>query len=280
MSDQTSIFGNTPSDTNPNPTGGSNPPNTNVPDDVATILGSIKNERGEVKYKDLNTALQALQASQEFIPTLKSQYETEKAEAQRLREEVARLRTIEDTVAALTQRQAEQTGTPPATGRTDEEIAELVNRTLTQKEQKATAMANVQSVVSTLQQSFGADAEKKFYDKAQEMGMSVDEMNALAAKSPKAVLSMLGVTVQQAHKPNVSATNSSVNTSAFQPTQETFVGRNTKPTLVGATSQDLKMESQAANKMVEELHAQGMSVHDLTDPKLYAKYILNTNRNN
>lgn len=275
MSDPTSIFGNTPNtDTNPNTAPNSNGANTDVQDDVATLLGSIKNERGEAKYKDLNTALQALQASQEYIPSLKTQYETEKAEAQRLREEVARLKTIEETVAALTQRQETNHGTPPV-GLDEGQIAELVNRTLTAKEAQAKSQANQLEVVTSLQTVFGADAEKKFLEKASELGMSVQEMNALAAKSPKAVLTMLGVNSQQAHKPDPTATRSTVNTSAFQPQTETFIGRNSKPTLIGATSQDLHMESQAANKMVEELHAQGKSVHDLTDPKVYFKHFRN-----
>lgn len=272
MSDQTSIF-NAPNQeaTPPNPPAGSNPANVQAPDPVATMLMSIKNENGEPKYKDLNTALQALQASQEYIPTLKAQLEAEKAEAQRLRVEAARLSTIEETVLALTQRQQEPPGTPPV-GLDEGKIAELVNRTLTAKEQQATSAANVQSVVSTLQSVFGTDAEKKFIEKAQEMGMSVQEMNTLAAKSPKAVLSMLGVTGQSAPKPNTSATQGTVNTSAFQPNPQTFVGRNTKSMMVGATTQDLQMESKAANQMVEELHAQGLSVHDLSDPKVYNKY--------
>lgn len=273
MPDQASIFGSNQenTDTNPNPPAGSNPANVQAPDPVATMLLNIKNENGEPKYKDLNTALQALQASQEYIPTLKTQMETEKAEAQRLRLEVARLSTIEETVLALTQRQQAPTGTPPV-GLDEGQIAELVNRTLTAKEQQATSAANVQSVVSTLQSVFGTDAEKKFIEKAQEMGMSVQEMNTLAAKSPKAVLSMLGVTGQSAPKPNTSATQGTVNTSAFQPNPQTFVGRNNKSMMIGATTQDLQMESKAANQMVEELHAQGLSVHDLSDPKVYNKY--------
>lgn len=274
MADQPSIFGNTPiTDTNPNPAV-SNTATTEVPNDVATILGSIKNERGEPKYKDLPTALQALQASQDYIPTLKTQYEAEKSEAQRLREEVARLKTIEETVAALTQRQ-EASATPAPVGLDEGQIAELVNRTLSAKEAKAQADANVLSVVSSLQNAFGTDAEKKFNEKAQEMGMSVAEMNTLAARSPKAVLSMLGVTGQSAQRQNTSVTQGTVNTSAFQPTPETFIGRNTKPTLIGATSQDLQMESVASKKMVDELHAQGKSVHDLTDPKVYFKHFRN-----
>ncbi|HEU0143896.1 MAG TPA: hypothetical protein VFQ47_03845 [Nitrososphaera sp.] len=274
MADQPSIFGNTPNtDTNPNPAGSNPAPAPQ--DDVATLLSAIKNERGEPKYSDLNTALRALQASQEFIPSLKSQYETEKAEAQRLREEVSRLRTIEETVAALSQRQPEAPGTPPAVGLTEGQIAELVNRTLTQKERETVQQTNIQTVVSSLQQSFGADAEKKYNAKAQELGMTMEEMNTLASKSPKAVLSMLGVSGQPAPKQTTFATQSSVNTSAFQPQPESYVGRNPNPTLIGATSQDLHQESQLAKKMVDELHAQGMSVYDLTDPKVYFKHFRN-----
>lgn len=273
MSDQASIFNATNPDTNPNPAG-SNPASPAVPNDVTTILQSIKNEKGEPKYKDLTTAIQALQASQEYIPNLKTQYETEKAERERLAAEVARLKAIEETVAALTQRTQEPSGTPPV-GLNEEQIAELVNRNLSQREQKSAAEANVSSVVSALQSVFGTEAEKKFYEKATEMGMTMQEMNALASKSPKAVLTMLGVNGQPAHKPNTSVTNSTVNTSAFQPNPQTFVGRNTKPSLIGATSQELAQESQAAKNMVDELHAQGKSVHDLTDPKVYYKFFGN-----
>ena len=41
----------------------------------ADLLGSIKNERGEPKYKDVQTALDALKHSQDFIPQLKIEKE-------------------------------------------------------------------------------------------------------------------------------------------------------------------------------------------------------------
>lgn len=273
MADQPSIFGTTqnPEATPQSQPAGSNPAPASQDNTFADLLGSIKNERGEPKYRDVKTALEALQHSQEFIPSLKAQADAAAAEAQRLREENQRLKTIEETVAALTSQQQAQ-GTPPAAGLDAEAIADLVNRTLTQKEQKALAEANAQSVVSSLQSAFGTDAEKKYIEKATEMGMSIQEMNALAARSPKAVLSMLGVTGQAAHKQQPTVTTSTVNTSAFQPQQETYVGRNSKSTLIGATSQDLLQESHASRKMVDELHAQGKSVHDLTDPKVYAKF--------
>jgi len=55
--------------------GGATPPQENNPlpsDDLSTLLSGIKNERGEQKYKDVKTALEALKHSQEYIPEVKS----------------------------------------------------------------------------------------------------------------------------------------------------------------------------------------------------------------
>lgn len=274
MADQpTSIFnGNdssvTQTQTN---TDTSNVQNASTNAQYADLLNAIKNERGEPKYKSVEDALKANLHAQSFISTLQAEKAAVEAEAQRLREEAERVKTLEETLKALTtQQQAPAATTAPVID--ESKIAELVNRTLTQKQQQELAARNTETVVNTLQQKFGNEAEKLFYDKAKEMGMSVQEMNALAAKSPKAVLTMLGVTEQSApSQRSVSPTTSTVNTSGFQPQTTSFVGRNQKQALVGATTQDVMQETQNARKMVEELHSQGKSVHDLTDPKVYFK---------
>ena len=101
--------------------------------------------------------------------------------------------------------------------------------------------------------------------------MSNQEMNALASKSPKAVLTMFGLTAEPRNV-NVAAIPGTVNTQAYQPKQDSFVGRNTKSAMIGATTEDLHMEAANSRKMVEELHAAGLTVHDLSDPKIYKKY--------
>lgn len=278
MSDQTSIFNGTNPEATPpqnQPQDGSNVPNTSVNQPYADLLLSIKNERGEPKYKSVEDALKGLQNAQQFIPTLQAEKAAADAELARLREEANRIKALEETVKALTTQQPPQAATP-APGIDESKIAELVNRTLTQNQQEQLAKSNIGAVVNTLQQKFGAEAEKKFYEKASEMGMTVVEMNTLAAKSPKAVLTMLGVTEQAAPSKGITPTTSTVNTSGFQPQQNTFVGRNPKPTLVGATTQDVMQETHNARKMVDELHAQGKSVHDLTDPKQFFKIFGNT----
>jgi ATP-dependent Lon protease len=272
--DQTpSIFNNTTtaSPTQTTQTETSTQTNASVTSDYTDLLLSIKNERGEPKYKSVEDALKGLQHAQNFIPTIKNELDQKEQELERLRAEAARVKTLEETIASLT---SQQTTLAPTTSPVIDEnkIAELVTKTLTRTQQEQLARENVSVVTSTLQQSFGADAEKKFYEKGAELGMTIQEMNALAAKSPKAVFSMLGIQVQPSSTKTVSPNASTVNTTGLQPQANTFVGRNAQTALIGATTQQLQEESGNARKMVDELHAQGKTVHDLTDPKVYFKF--------
>ena len=275
MSDQdTSLFNtNTSTQTNQNPVNSNTQVATSTPD-YNNLLASIVNERGEQKYRSVEEAFNGLKNAQEYIPTLRQQSDAKDQELIRLREEALRIKTLEETVLALTSQRNDPTPTS-APVFDENKLAELVDRTLSRKQQETVAKENAQSVVATLQQLFGADAEKKFYDKANEMGMSMVEMNALAAKSPKAVLTMLGVSPQTRSERIVSPTNGSVNTAAFTQTQDTFVKRNPKTALVGATDFDLKESTNRAKSMVEELHSKGMTVADLANPKIYSKYFSN-----
>jgi len=245
---------------------------TSSDNSFADLLGSIKNERGEPKYKDVQTALDALKHSQDFIPQLKTEKEQLEIKLANLQKEVERLSTVEDTVTKLTSGQSQQATQTP-TGLSAEEVANLVTQTLSQRETKATQDANLKVVVSQLQESFGKDAEVNFYSKAKELGMSVEEMNTLAAKSPQAVFKILGIEKkQEIGTTRSTSTKPSINTAGYQPQNESLLGRNKKPVILGASTEELHMERDNSNKLVEELHNQGLSTYDLTDPKTYFKY--------
>lgn len=268
MSDPT-IFGSNPE--GGNPTTPSTPAGTTVQTDpaITTLLSEIKNERGEPKYKSLHDALVALQHSQTYIPTLTSQLSQKDAELIAAKAEAARVAELERTVLALTQKQEPTPGTPPQAGLTPEQIAELVTRQLTAKEQADLVKKNTALVADTLKANFGTEAEAKYNAKAAELGMSVAEFNALAARSPAAVLQMLGAkTVTTPASP----TPGTINTTGLQPHQNSFIGRNTESTAIGATTEDMRHEAVRASKMVEELHASGRSVSDLSNPKEFFKY--------
>lgn len=268
-----SIFGNQSQETpgTSNSGNSNNPAPSLVNEPFADLLGSIKNEQGQPKYNNPVDALNALKHSQEFIPQLKQENASLRSEIEQLRVQVEKLKAVEGVVERLTSQQ--NSGATPPQVLDENAIADLVQRTLSKREVEAIQKANVTSVVQNLQSQFGQEAEKVFYGKAQELGMSVQQMNSLAATSPQAVLQLFGVQKRDEKKVNVpSAVPPGVNTAGFQPKQDTFIGRNTKGVTVGATSQEVADELQAAKKMVEELQQQGMSVDDLSNPKNYKKF--------
>lgn len=243
----------------------------NIGNDYAHLLSSIKNERGEQKYASLAEALVGLQHAQNYIPQLKAEQAQKDAEIERLRVEALRVKTLEESLSSALNSQ-QQAAAPQAQPAFDEsKLADLVNQTLNKQKQADIEKSNQLMVVSTLQQSFGADAEKKFDEAAAEMGLSRQEMNALAAKSPKLILTALGVKSQTTNT-NAFPTQSTVNTSAFTPQEQTLISRNPKSTIIGATTQDMRMSFDRALKMVDELHSKGLTANDLSDPKVFNKY--------
>lgn len=243
------------------------PPNTQN-DPLATLLGEIKNERGEPKYKSVQDALNALKHSQEYIPTLKQTKDELEAKLQEVSARAAKVDALEAVVQELTQKMGTTQQTTPS-GLTEEQVAELVNRTLTKTQLQAKEQENVTTVVSTLKTAYGDKAEEVFSKKAEELGLSVAEFSAMAKRTPQAVLQLVGVQPKKAE--TFGAITSTVNTAGFQPKQDSAIGKNTKAVPVGATTQYLHEERANAVKMVEELHAQGLSVNDLTDPKIFYK---------
>lgn len=248
-------------------------PNTHPNTKLTDLLNGIKNERGEPKYKTLEDALLGLQHAQDYIPTLKKTLTEREQELENLRKEQNKIAELEASVRRLSEQSGNE-GTPPKS-LTEQEVAALVAKsletTLTQREQQAIQKNNLNTVVSSLQSTFGDAAEAKYNEKAAEFGMSVAEFNALAARSPMIVLTALGVKASTNN--NTQAPNKgSVNSGGLQTPTETLVGRNKVPTLIGATTQDVQAESKRANQMVDELHKEGRSVHDLTDPKVYFKH--------
>lgn len=275
MSDSIFNAGGSPAPANSNG-GAATPPNGQSHDPIADLLGSIKNERGEPKYRDLPTALEALRHSQEFIPQVKTQLEEKEKKLAELAAENARLKTVEETLARLT-----SPGQPPQTtpvqnqnnGLSAEAVAELVTKTLTQREAEAIQKANISQVVAKASEVFGAEAQKVFYEKAKEVGLSAEQINNLAKQSPQAVFNLLGMT--QSTKPNggfPNPTQGSINTAGYQPSPQSYLGKNPTPVILGASTEQLMQEKDNAKRLVEQLHEQGLSTYDLTDPKVFFKH--------
>lgn len=270
------------SDTNIFSGGDTNPPN-NAPANsnagtvdpnaqLADLLKNIKNDQGEPKYRDLPTALEALRHSQEFIPSLKSEKERLEKQLQDQAAEIARLKGIAETIEKLQPNTVAPADTPAQVGVKAEDVASLVSQALSREKEEATKAANLKTTVEAMQSHFGDKAAEVFYGKAAELGMTKEFINGLAMTAPAAVLKMFGVEAGKSAAPNAFNPAATVkNTVGVVTPTDSYIGRNKDIPLVGATFDTLLAERENSKKMVDELHAQGLSVDSLTDPKVFFK---------
>jgi head-tail adaptor len=238
---------------------------------LATLLADIKNENGQQKYQSAEEALRGAAHAQEYIRTLQREKAEAEARLTALASKEDKTVELERTLAELMQK-VNKPAEPASNVPTGDDIAAIVAKTLDSRSAAETAKSNQDAVAAVLLKSFGAEAETKYNEAAQELGLTPAEMNQLAAKSPKAVLKALGVSEQVAKPQSFAPANSTFNTAALQPHQDSFVGRNKDTVAVGATTGDMMAESARARKMAEELHANGLTAADLSDPKVYHKY--------
>lgn len=82
----------------------------------------------------------------------------------------------------------------------EDDLKSLVEKTLTEREQQATAKQNISTVDNTLQEVYGTEARNVLVNKSQELGISLERMQDLAAESPSAFFALIGEK-QQTFKP-------------------------------------------------------------------------------
>lgn len=203
----------------------------------ADQLASIKNDRGEPKYKDLPTALQALQHSQEYIPQLKQENETLKSEVERLKAELGQRESLEETVSRLTAKGESNQPTPQELqGLTPEQVEELLEQRLSEREQRQLAQSNASQVEQAILKKYGDKARDVVQNKAQEYGMSLSELQQWASKNPKAVLALFDV--KPTPQGNSQTPSSSVNIPPIRPNDPEDLAPPEKSLLRGATMKE------------------------------------------
>ncbi len=226
MTDQ-SLFTDNQENHQATPEQQSNPSSTENP--FADQLGSIRNEKGEPKYTSVDTALDALKHSQEYIPKLTQ-------EKQQLEDMVndlkAKLEAKERLQEAL-QGQPPQEPTQPqaSSGLSEEDFDRLLEERLAQRQAAAASQSNQARVNQELIAKFGANASAEVTKKASELNMTKTEFGQLAQKNPDMVLALFGAggstkpTFGSHRLPN-------------QQPQHTELTKPAKSLLAGATSQE------------------------------------------
>lgn len=172
-----------------------------IPPEVAELVGAGK------KYATVEAAVAALPHAQTHISKLES-------ELAALREDLNKRQTTQELLDAL-----KSTGTQPAATTAKEinqdDIARLVEQVVTQKEIKKSSEANVSAVISRFKEAFGNDkARDQFLKLSQETGVSVTELNRLAALSPSVIYKLAGLNDKAPATPG--KTTSTVNTQNSQ----------------------------------------------------------------
>jgi hypothetical protein len=171
---------------------GTNP----VTDPLATLLQEIKDESGRQKYQDAETALKALKASQEYIPQLKTELQALKEKAELNND----LKTVQELLMLDSQTTPAPTSTPeavtPAPSAEAPDLQAQFAEFLDAREAQTQAAKNKAQVQSSLGEQYGEKRSEVYEAKAKELGVNPEFLDALAEKSPQAVLAYFkGVTV-------------------------------------------------------------------------------------
>lgn len=179
------------------------------PDPFNDKLAMIKNDQGEQKYRDVGTALDALNASQAFIETLK----TEKAEMARELEELRVLKeqkqNIDDLILRVNPDNPTDTTkmTDQNRGMSEEQIARLLEQTIASREAKVAQDKNLGDVVAQLSQIYGDKAAEQIKKRAAELGTTTDSLRDIAKTNPRMALELL---VGKPTKPAVNPSQSQI----------------------------------------------------------------------
>lgn len=214
-------------------------PNAQPENQLDDLLGAIRNEQGEVKYRSVEDALKGAAHAQDLILKNKSELDQLRSEIQSLREENAEYKGAVSTMQNFNQPSTPEPSSSPANEKGNDEVnhEELVNQLLDQREQAKAFKANTETVARTLNEKFGEKAQEVFYSKASDLGLSRAEMNKLAAQSPKAVLAYFETVKADNINPTQSSTNSEalgkapevdVNAPLAAPERSILAGADTK----------------------------------------------------
>lgn len=151
------------------------------------------------KFKTVEALAAAKSESDRFIDELKGELATLREDFSKrsasldqldeLRTEIQRLKQLQQTTNATPR----DTNTTPSL--TDERIQAIVAETITANERKATVTQNIQEAVDTAVKAYGTTeaATKAVQDKAQELRVTTEYLQNIAATSPSAFFKVMGL---------------------------------------------------------------------------------------
>ena len=190
----------------PDPAAPNTAASASLPQELLDLVGPGK------KYASEADALKSVPHAQKHIKTLEDELALVKIELEKRK-------TAADLLDEI--KSGFQPSAQPAPGTiTTDNVAQIVEQALENKNKKQLEVSNITKVTSAFTEKFGDKANDAYKLLAQESGISVQELNRLAATSPQAVFKLAGLTGKQ----DVSGSgkmNSSVNTEGLPRTDST-----------------------------------------------------------
>ena len=169
-------------------------PEANV---LETLVGEGK------KFSDVEALARGKAEADLYIEQLKAELQKTQTVDTKLDELMTRLAEQEKYKSAEAQGQSsavpqgQNSGTPDTTPSfKPEDVEALVKQTLEQEQGNRTKAQNLNMVESTMHQNFGDRAGDVVSTKARELGMSTQELQAMAETTPKAFLALVGIQEQ------------------------------------------------------------------------------------
>ena len=209
-------------------------PEFKIPTEAMDFVGEGK------KYKSAEDALRSVPHAQEHIKTLEE-------EMAQLKEELTRRKTAEELLDELKSGNQQVETTTQNVGFDQDTIMNLVNQTIEQRDRQSKAQANASTVASKFTEQYGTQAQEVYNKIAQDAGLTVEQLNNLAATSPNVVLKLSGL---DAKPTPVGKSSSSINTQALGSTKPTELsarvprGASTKDMLAAWRNAGEKVKSQ------------------------------------
>lgn len=208
-------------------------PSTNtVPQELGEFVGEGK------KYATVEDALKSVPHAQVHISKLEQELAAIKAE-------IEQRKTMEQLLDELKSGQV-QPVTPTDSTIPQDKIAELIEQTLSAREQSKVMAQNAKTVIDAMVTAFGdkEKAKEQYVKIAADNGLSLEQINQLAETSPNVVLKLAGLTEKRS---TTSPLSSTVNTQSLGQGQGNTPSARVR---MGATTKDLVAAWRAAGEIV------------------------------
>lgn len=147
------------------------------------------------KFKTVDDLAKGKAESDAFINQLQEEMKALRNEVEKRNTAEANLESLRAEIREIKAKPVSSEASPNTTGAlTAEQLENLVASTLTKQERERMAAQNLKTVNDKLVQTFGSSekASEVLSKKAYDIGMSIEELRAIAAKSPSALLKLIG----------------------------------------------------------------------------------------